>query len=92
MIQVYLAVKKVPFLRTEKLQRPIIEKGGFSAFLVAPPDTRIGNRDRMLLVMLFDTAARISELLEIRLGDISLMASNPTILIMGKVRNSVLYH
>lgn len=84
MIQVYLAVKKVPLLRTEKLQRPIIEKDGLSAFLAAPPDTRIGNRDRMLLVMLFDTAVRISELLEIRIRDISLMASNPTILIHGK--------
>ncbi|MCM1561814.1 MAG: site-specific integrase [Butyrivibrio sp.] len=84
MIQVYLAAKKVPLLRTEKLQRPIIEKDGLSAFLAAPPDTRIGNRDRMLLVMLFDTAVRISELLGIRLGDISLTASNPTILIYGK--------
>lgn len=84
MVQAYLAVKKVPLLRTEKLQRPIIEKDGLSALLAARPDTRIGNRDRMLLVMLFDTAVRISELLEIRIKDISLATSSPTILIHGK--------
>ncbi len=47
-------------------------------------DTKFGNRDRMILVLLFDTAVRASELLGISLGDISLDIIAPSILIHGK--------
>lgn len=85
-IQVYLAVKKVPELSVPKIQRPIMEADDLSAYLDAPSHTRFGNRDRMILILLFDTAIRVSELVAITLGDILLDNDAPVILIHGKGR------
>lgn len=85
-VQVYLAVKKVPELSVPKIQRPVMEADALAAYLDAPSATRIGNRDRMILIMLFDTAVRVSELVAITLGDIVLDIGNPLILIHGKGR------
>lgn len=84
LMQVYLVVQKVPLLKLSKLQRPIIEKNGLAMILNKPLNTNIGNRDRMILIILFDSAIRVAELLDITLGDISLEISAPSILIHGK--------
>ena len=85
-IQTYLAVKKVPELSVPKTQRPVMESDDLSSYLDAPPHTRIGNRDRMILILLFDIAIRVSELVAITLGDIQLDIENPVVLIHGKGR------
>ena len=36
LMQIYMAVQKVPFLKTPKLQRPVIEKDDLKAFLAEP--------------------------------------------------------
>lgn len=87
LIQIYLSVKKVPELSVPKVQRPIIEKEDLPAFLDSPNSSRIGNRDRMMLILLFDTAIRVNELVFITLGDILIGTENPVILIHGKGRN-----
>jgi site-specific recombinase XerD len=53
--------------------------------ILAQPDTSTpkGLRDRFLLMMFYDTAARIQEVLDIRLSDIRLGAT-PTVLLHGK--------
>lgn len=84
LIQVYLGVQKVPLLKLSKLQRPIIEKNSLAMIFNKPLNTKIGNRDTMILIILFDLAIRVSELLDITLGDISLEISAPSILIHGK--------
>jgi len=84
LVQVYMAVQKVPNLKTAKLQRPIISREGLSALFEAPSDTKFGRRDRVILIMLFDTAIRVSELINILLGDINLDVEHPTIVIHGK--------
>ena len=86
MVQVYLAVKKVPELSVPKVQRPVMETDDLSAYLYSPAHTRFGNRDRMILILLFDLAIRVSELVSITLGDILLDCDNPIILIHGKGR------
>ncbi len=84
LMQVHLGVQKVPLLKIYKLQRPVIEKNSLVMILNKPSNTKIGNRDRMILIILFDSAIRVSELLDITLGDISLEISAPSILINGK--------
>lgn len=61
------------------------EKVQMKALLVAP-DTRskIGRRNQMLMILLYDTAARISEALELKLGDIHLEAQTPYATLHGK--------
>jgi site-specific recombinase XerD len=87
LISVWLASCRVPTLPTPKRQRPIIEAGDLAAFLNAPEHTRIGNRDRFILVLLFDTAIRVRELLSITLGDLVMPSGAPSsILVHGKGR------
>ena len=83
-MQIYMAVQKVPLLKTPKLQRPVIEKEDLKAFLAEPENTKIGRRDRVLLTLLYDTAVRVSELTGIVLGDMTLNVKNPSIIIHGK--------
>ena len=84
LMQIYMAVQKVPLLKTPKLQRPVIEKEDLKAFLAEPENTMIGRRDRVLLALLYETAVRVSELTGIVLGDMTLNVKNPSIIIHGK--------
>ncbi len=83
--QIYLNVSDVPFLRIEKKIRPIIEDvSALKAFLDAPPNTRTGCRDTMILSVLFDTMIRADELIQITVKDVILNTETPYILIHGK--------
>lgn len=84
LLQIYIGVQKVPLLKISKLQRPIMEKDILKQFLNKPADTVKGNRDMVLLILLFDSAIRVSELSAITLGDILLDISAPSIIIHGK--------
>lgn len=86
LMQIYLSVNDVPTLKITKKIRPVIESNDLGAFFEAPKNNRIGNRDRTILILLYDTAVRVSEIAGIRLGDIDLRMNNPIILIHGKGR------
>ncbi len=85
-ISVYVSVCRVPFLTVPKVQMPIIQNKDLAGFLDSPAHTRIGNRDRFILIFLFDSAIRVSELVSITLGDIIEDSGNYTVLIHGKGR------
>ena len=85
-ISVYVAVSRVPFLTIPKEQKPIIQKDDLAGFLDSPEHTRIGNRDRFILILFFDSAIRVSEFVGISLGDIVEDNNGYTILIHGKGR------
>lgn len=87
LVSVWLASCKVPTLAVPKRQRPIIEAADLAAFLDAPEHTRVGNRDRFILVLLFDTAMRAAELVGVTLGDLVLPDGAPaSVLVHGKGR------
>lgn len=88
LMQVYMGIQNVPLLKTPKLQRPVIEKAELQSLLLEPGDTRFGRRDRMILILLFDSAIRVSELTGIVLGDISLDVKQPSVMIHGKGKKS----
>ncbi len=58
--------------------------------LFAQPDTETerGVRDRFLLILLYDTAARIQELLDIRLRDLTWSGTTPCVNLTGKGRKT----
>jgi site-specific recombinase XerD len=74
-------------VRIDKGTIEFFEKDAMSALLAAP-DTRvkIGRRNQMLLIFLYDSAARISEALNVRLCDIHRNASIPHVTLYGKGR------
>lgn len=79
-----LAISQISPCKTMAKEKPILTKDALAALLAAPPHTRIGIRDRAILVLLYDTAVRISELLNVRLRDIALDKRYPYIFITGK--------
>jgi len=84
---VWLAAERVPTLAVPVERRPTIAAGDLPAFLDAPNHTRIGNRDRFILILLFDTAMRVAELVGVTLGDLVLPGEGPcSVLIHGKGR------
>ncbi len=86
LMQIYLSVQKVPLLRIPKLQKPVMGKDELEAFFSEPKNTRFGRRDRVILILLFDSAIRVSELTSIVLGDVSTDVKNASIMIHGKGR------
>lgn len=85
-IPVYLLAERVPSASVPKVQRPVIESSGLADFLDSPAHTRKGNRDRFILILLYDTAIRVEELVNIRIGDLVDVSGTSSILIHGKGR------
>ena len=81
---VALAVSQIKPCKMPQKEKEIITEEALTALLEAPPNTKMGIRDRTILVMLYDTALRVSELLNIRLCDIVLENKYPSVFITGK--------
>lgn len=81
---VALAISQIKPCKMPQKEKEIIGEDSLSALLEAPPNTKMGIRDRTVLVMLYDTALRVSELLNIRLCDIVLESKYPSVFITGK--------
>lgn len=83
--QIHLNITAVPFLRVPKKMRPVIDdQDTLRALLDAPPNTRTGCRDTMLLSVLFDTMIRVDELIRLELKDVKIDVDSPYLFIHGK--------
>ena len=49
-----------------------------------PPNTKMGLRDRVIMILLYDSAIRLDELLSLTIKDLSINTDNPYIRISGK--------
>ena len=81
---VALTAYRVPFLKVPKLTREVVPNDALMALLSAPPDTKIGRRDRLILILLYDAAVRVSELLFMNVSSVNLEADIPYLRIYGK--------
>jgi site-specific recombinase XerD len=79
-----LTISRVKPCKKVRKDMEILSENALAAVLSAPPQTKMGLRDRTILVVLYDCAVRLSELLEIKLGDITLDGEYPFIFIHGK--------
>lgn len=73
------AQKNDPFSKVEYMSEEAVH------VLLAEPDatTRLGLRDQMMLIFFYDTGARIQEVLNVRLCDLTL-ESSPKVILHGK--------
>lgn len=85
-----MRIKKLVYVTIPKKVKQIIQDEDMKALLAAPPDTQKGSRDRMIMILLYDTAIRIAELLELKISSLKL-TSVPSIHIHGKVIRNVPY-
>ena len=85
LMAIYLDVQKV---HPQKLVRNRVEymsKTALKVLLEQPdPTTRRGMRDRFFMILLYDTGARIQEILDLKLRDIHLNDQTPCIYLTGK--------
>ena len=85
MQSIALAASKVPFIRGEKKVKEVINADDFAALLLAPPaNTKIGIRDRTIMILLYDSAIRVTELRELTVLSLYLAAEIPYMRIHGK--------
>jgi site-specific recombinase XerD len=76
----------VPMKRCDKPMVGFLSRDEIQQLLTAPdPDTWSGQRDRVLLATMYNTGARVSEILALRVGDV-VLGSSPCVHILGKGR------
>lgn len=76
----------IPVKRFERPMFGYLSPEEIQAVINAPPSTWIGRRDHMLLQMLYNTGARVSEITRVNVGDIVLEAHAACVHLHGKGR------
>lgn len=77
--------EKIQLLRTEKKMKPVLSEDQIEAMLAVPDrSTFVGMRNFLIILVFYDTLIRLSELINLKLGDIDL--DGGTLRIMGKGR------
>jgi len=79
-----LEVRRVPQCRVPRTEKTVIAEDAMAAILEQPPNTRMGLRDRTIMILMYDSAARLGEILSLNLSDAVISGSNPYIRINGK--------
>jgi site-specific recombinase XerD len=80
-------IRAIPLKRTDHRQVPYLEEKEMQAVLDAVDiNSRTGIRDRALLLLLYNTGARVSEIVDLKLSDLLLDGSNAQVTLMGKGR------
>ncbi|MDO4539349.1 MAG: site-specific integrase, partial [Coriobacteriales bacterium] len=81
---VALSVSRITPVRGPEQIKEKLSEAALAAILAQPdPSTRKGVRDRAMLVLLYDSGIRLSELLGLRVGDVRL-GDDPRIYVTGK--------
>jgi len=84
-----LQAQQILAIPTKRFEKPLLgflSVGEIQALLVAPSaDTWFGQRDRLMLTILYNTGARVSELIGIRVADVNSEGA-PSIRLHGKGR------
>lgn len=85
MQSIALGASKVPFIKGTQKVKDTINPDDLAALLAAPSDrSKIGIRDKTILILLYDSAIRVSELRELTLGSLKLNETIPYIRVHGK--------
>jgi integrase/recombinase XerD len=81
---VALSITRVPQCKVPKKEKETLSEEALATILRQPPNTKMGLRDRIIMILLYDSAIRLNELLSLTIKDISLNTDNPYIRISGK--------
>jgi site-specific recombinase XerD len=85
LMAVYLDIQTVRSQKVATNRVEYMSETALKILLEQPnPHDRCGMRDRFLMILLYDTAARIQELLDLQLKDIHLNDQTPCIYLTGK--------
>ena len=79
-----LAISRIPQCRVAKREKTILSEAALICLLQQTKNTKIGIRDRTMMILLYDSAIRLNELLSLTIQDLILERSDPYIRINGK--------
>jgi len=79
-----LEIKRVPRCKATKVEKTVLQEEAITAILKQPPNTKMGLRDRTIMTLLYDSAARLAEVLGLRVSDVSIDGDSPYIRMNGK--------
>jgi len=83
--QIYLNILEVPYVTVpSRIRETIDEKETIKELLSAPGNSDRGIRDKIILVILYDTAIRVDELTGLDMLDVNISADEPYLRIRGK--------
>jgi len=81
----YVELDKVPFKKLPKGRVPYLSEEALAAILRQPDtSTRLGLRNRFFMILMYETGARIQEVLDLRLKDLHPNAQSPCVYLTGK--------
>ena len=82
---VFQEVNKIPLLKMARTPVGYLSQTALMAVLVQPDMTTVkGRRNRMIMILLYDTGVRVQELVDLRVSDFQLQAGTPFVLVTGK--------
>lgn len=85
LMMAYMGLSRIPVKKTPSPGITYMSEKALSTLLRQPPEnTRCGIRDRFFMIFMYDTGARIQELLDLRLNDLHLNDSVPCVYLTGK--------
>ena len=84
LLAMYLRLSNIPPLRYDRPTEEAMTEESMRVILKQPPNTRKGIRNLTFMVVLYETAARVSELTNLRMENLFLDDALPHIIIRGK--------
>ena len=81
---VALRISKIPLCKEAKREKEILSQEAMAHILRQPANTKMGLRDRAVMVLLYDSAIRLDELLSLTVLDVILECKDPYIRVHGK--------
>ena len=79
-----LEMRRVPQCRVPKTEKTVIPEDAMAAILQQPPKTKQGLRDRAIMILLYDSGARLAEILNLTVSDVAITGENPYLRVNGK--------
>ena len=82
---VYQEVKSIPLRKVSRKPVGYLSRNAVMAVLAQADTTTVkGRRNRMIVILLYDTGSRVQELVDLKLSDVHLHAQTPFVLVTGK--------
>ncbi len=79
-----LEVKRVPQCKVPRTEKTVIPEDAMTAILNQPANTKMGLRDRTIMILLYDSGTRLAEVLGLNISDVAIDGDNPYIRVNGK--------
>ena len=81
-----LRIGKIPLCKEERREKAVLSLDAMASVLGQTANTKMGLRDKVMMILLYDSAIRLDELLSMKIQDAVLQGEEPYILVFGKGR------